>query len=86
VCPLAAAGPNAARLVRTAAYAGTYDNTEGTDNLLKCLEFIMTTLQDRFNINSQLEHLQTKYVGTGVHACHERCVPVQCARSDQYLD
>lgn len=26
----------------------------------------MTTLQDRFNINSQLEHLQTKYVGTGV--------------------
>lgn len=26
----------------------------------------MATLQDRFNINSQLEHLQTKYVGTGV--------------------
>eukprot|EP00892_Ulva_mutabilis_P009977 jgi/Ulvmu1/7351/UM036_0011.1 len=25
----------------------------------------MATLQDRFNINSQLEHLQTKYVGTG---------------------
>ena len=26
---------------------------------------VMTTLQDRFNINSQLEHLQAKYVGTG---------------------
>ena len=26
----------------------------------------MATLQDRFNINSQLEHLQSKYVGTGV--------------------
>ncbi|KAL3140046.1 hypothetical protein ABBQ38_004326 [Trebouxia sp. C0009 RCD-2024] len=25
----------------------------------------MATLQDRFNINSQLEHLQAKYVGTG---------------------
>lgn len=25
----------------------------------------MATLQDRFNINSQLEHLQSKYVGTG---------------------
>ncbi len=26
---------------------------------------VMATLQDRFNINSQLEHLQAKYVGTG---------------------
>merc|ERR1711884_300367 len=25
----------------------------------------MATASDRFNINSQLEHLQTKYVGTG---------------------
>jgi splicing factor 3B subunit 5 len=25
----------------------------------------MTTLSDRFNINSQIEHLQAKYVGTG---------------------
>lgn len=25
----------------------------------------MTSLQDRFNINSQLEHLQAKHVGTG---------------------
>ena len=25
----------------------------------------MATLQDRHNINSQLEHLQAKYVGTG---------------------
>lgn len=25
----------------------------------------MASLQDRFNINSQLEHLQSKYVGTG---------------------
>lgn len=25
----------------------------------------MATLQDRFNINSQLEQLQAKYVGTG---------------------
>jgi len=25
----------------------------------------MATLSDRFNINSQIEHLQAKYVGTG---------------------
>lgn len=25
----------------------------------------MATLSDRLNINSQIEHLQTKYVGTG---------------------
>ncbi|KAL4434817.1 hypothetical protein ABPG77_005344 [Micractinium sp. CCAP 211/92] len=25
----------------------------------------MATLSDRFNINAQLEHLQSKYVGTG---------------------
>ncbi len=31
----------------------------------------MATLQDRFNINSQLEHLQAKYVGTG-HADLQR--------------
>jgi splicing factor 3B subunit 5 len=26
---------------------------------------MQTSLQDRFNINAQLEHLQSKYVGTG---------------------
>ena len=31
----------------------------------------MATLQDRFNINSQLEHLQAKYIGTG-HADLQR--------------
>ncbi|KAL3729696.1 hypothetical protein ACJRO7_026779 [Eucalyptus globulus] len=32
---------------------------------------------DRFNINSQLEHLQAKYVGTG-HADLNRLLEIDC--------